>query len=273
MSFLAQRGVGRLLGRGLVTLAIVGVSVAQPLSAQQPVARSEITAPPAIVQGRILGADKKGLEEAEVVVDDTARTFTDRKGRFAIDPVKAGVHEVLVRKIGFVPVRFRVAVTEGDVWDGTITLDRTAQSLPQVVVLDSTKALKNYRPRWIDGFVERRRAGLGTFLDRIDIENARAYNTAKLVATAPGIMARASSGWDELNVSRCGNGFGTASKGIVYVDGFKTETSVTGRFVTFHDYPPDRLWAIEIYKGRGVIPPMYDDPQACLVVLLWTTRR
>jgi hypothetical protein len=273
LTALARRIASRANRCVVAGIAGAAIVTTAPAAAQQPVPRPDITAPPAIVQGRILGPDKKGLEEAEVVIDETERTFTDRRGRFAIDPVKAGLHEVLVRKIGFVPVRFRVAVTEGDVWDGTITLDRTAQSLPQVVVLDSAKSLKNYRPRWIDGFVDRRRAGLGTFLDRIDIENARAFNTAKLVATAPGIIARAASGWDELNVSRCGSGFGTSSKGIVYVDGFKTETSTTGRFVTFHDYPPDRLWAIEVYKGRGVIPPMYDDPQACLVVLLWTTRR
>ena len=246
---------------------------AAPSAAQQTTGRPEILPPPAIVVGKVAGADKKALEEVEVILDNAERTFTDRKGRFEFDPVSPGMHDVFVRKIGYVPVRFRVAVTAGDVWDGTLTLDRSAQNLPEVVVLDSSKALKNYRPRWIDGFVERRRIGLGTFLDRVDIENAQAVNTAKLVAMTPGITARQGFSFDELNVNRCGNGFGTNSRGIVYVDGFRAEVSTTGRFATFTDYPPDRLWAIEVYKGRGTIPTIYDEPQACLVILLWTNRR
>lgn len=240
--------------------------------AQQPSA-APVNAPPAIVQGRVVGADKKSLEEAEVLLDQSVRTFTDRKGRFAFDPVSPGMHDVMVRKIGFVPVRFRIAVTTGDVWEGTLTLDRAAQSLPEVVVLDSARALQNHRPRWIDGFVERRRAGLGTFLDRVDIENSQAPSTAKLVTTAPGVTARQGFGWDDLRVNRCGNGFGTYAKGIVYVDGVKTEETTTGRFVTFSDYPPSRLWAIEIYKGRSDVPAQFDDISACFVVLLWTNRR
>jgi hypothetical protein len=258
--------------RALASALVAATLATDPLAAQEPSAQPDVVAPPAIVSGRIFGDDKKALEDVEVLLGDALRASTDRKGRFTFDPAPAGMHDVLVRKIGYSPVRFRVSVARGDVWDGTITMRRAVQSLPEVVVLD-TAALKNYRPRWIDGFLERRRAGLGTFLDRIEIEQAKALNTGRLVATAPGVLARSAMGWDELNVNRCGNGFGTNSKGIVYVDGFKTETSTTGRFVTFRDYPPERLWAVEIYKGRNTMPAGYDDPQACLVVLLWTNRR
>lgn len=258
-------------GTTLPLLAALVTSVAAPLRAQEP-AKAEVLPPPAIVMGRIVGPDKKGLEDVEVLLGDELRTSTDRRGRFSFDPAPAGVRDVLVRKIGFIPVRFRVAVTPGDVWDGTINMQRAAQSLPEVVVLDST-ALRNFRPRWIDGFLERRRAGLGTFLDRVEIENARAVSTGRLVATSPGIISQSRMGWDELNVNRCGSGFGTNSTGVVYVDGAKTEVSTTGRFTTFRDFPPERLWAVEIYKGRNTFPPGFYDPQACLVVLLWTNRR
>ncbi len=254
----------------LVSLVAVG-ALSNSLSAQEP-AKQPVVAPPAIVQGRILGPDKKALEDAEVLYGDSRSTFTDRRGRFNFDPAPAGVHDVLVRKIGYVPVRFRVAVTPGDVWDGTINMQQAAQSLPEVVVLGD-KALRNFRPSWIDGFLERRRAGMGTFLDRIDIENSQLTTTGRLVAIAPGIIARNAMGWDELNVNRCGSGFGTGNTGIVYVDGFKTETSVTGRFVSLRDYPPERLWAVEIFKGRDTFPANFYEPNACLLVLLWTNRR
>jgi hypothetical protein len=165
----------------LAAVAVAG-GIVPTASAQQPVPKAEVTAHPAIVAGRILAPDKKGLEEAEVLLDDSVRAVTDRKGYFEIDPVPAGMHDVLVRKMGFVPLRFRVAVTAGDLWDGTIRMDRAAQALPAVVVLESSKALKNYRPRWIDGFVDRRRVGLGTFLDRIDIENAHLARRAPQIS-------------------------------------------------------------------------------------------
>lgn len=257
--------------RSLLVSLVAAGALAETLSAQEP-AKQPVVAPPAIVQGRILGPDKKAIEDAEVLYGETRSAFTDRRGRFTFDPAPAGVHDVLVRKIGYGPVRFRVAVTPGDVWDGTITMERTAQSLPEVVVLDST-ALTNFRPRWLTGFLERRSAGLGTFLDRVDIENSRLTTTGRLVATSPGIIARNAMGWDELNVNRCGSGFGTYSTGVVYVDGFKTETSVSGRFTTFRDYPPERLWAVEIFKGRDTFPANFYDPNACLLVLLWTNRR
>jgi len=256
----------------LVAVCIAVGAAGTALPAQQPGAKPELLPPPAMVLGKITGPDKHALEEAEVTIGSALRTFTDRKGRFEFDPVAAGVYDVLVRKIGFVPVRFRVAVTAGDVWEGTIAMERTAQTLAEVVVLDSAKALRNFRPRWLDGFMDRRRAGLGTFLDRVDIENARALSTVHLLAAATGVIPRSSMGYDELSVNRCGAGFGSYSKGIVYVDGIKTEVSTSGRFLTFRDYPPERLWAVEIFKGRGTIPPAYDDPAACLVVLLWTSR-
>ncbi|HEY5492383.1 MAG TPA: carboxypeptidase regulatory-like domain-containing protein [Gemmatimonadaceae bacterium] len=246
---------------------------AAPAFGQQVSSKPGMAAPPAVVIGKITGPDKKGLAEVEVLLGDTNRTFTDKKGRFEFDPVAAGMHEVLVRKIGFTPVQFRLAVTAGDIWDGTISLDRTAQALPEVVVLDSSKALKNFRPHWIDDFLTRRRAGFGTFLDRVDIENAMETNTAKLLMRTAGIMVYPGVGYDELRVNRCGSGSGTYKKGIVYVDGMKAEESRNGRFVTFRDFPVEYLAAIEIYKGRSGVPIEFDDPSACLTVLLWTKMR
>ncbi len=245
---------------------------ARPALAQHPATKVGVSAPPAIVVGRIVGPDKKALEDVEIVLADSLKAVTDRKGRFEFDPVPPGRHDVIVRKIGFVPLRFRLAVNAGDVWDGTITMDRTALALPGVVVLDSTKALRNFRPSWLDPFLDRRRLGFGTFLDRVEIENAREARVARLLTRSPGIAVTEEMGYDQLNVSRCGVSTG-ASKGVLFVDGIKMETTFTGRFRVLGEYQPDQLWGVEIYRGRGSIPAQYDDPQACLIILLWTNRR
>lgn len=257
-------------------LALAAMLVASVALAQQPAphatgAQPGYTAPPAVVTGRILGPDKKPMEEVEVLLGGHIRTLTDKKGNFEFDPVDDGDHEVLVRRVGFAPVRFRVTVKTGDIWDGTIYMQAAAQSLPEVIVIEPGKVLKNFRPRWIDGFVERRRMGAGTFLDRLEIEKLHALSTARLLTVSPGVYTRQGMGFDEVTVNRCGRG--ANSKGVIFVDGIKMEESGSGRFQVLQDYPPENLQAVEIFKGHSATPPQYDDPATCFVVLLWTTRR
>ena len=257
------------IATAIATAIAIALAVAAPVArAQRAPNRTDAPPPPAVVQGKIVGPDKKGLLEAEVLLGDE-HTLTDKKGRFEFYPTPAGMHEVTVRKIGYRPVRFRVAVTASDVWDGTIMLEKTAQALPEVLVLDSTKALKNYRPRWIEDFMTRRRRGMGTFLDRVQIENAAEMTTARLLTRTPGITAYSRLGTDQLQVSRCS---GSDNKGVVWVDGARAESSLSGRFSSFMEIPPERLAAIEVYRGMNEIPTEYYEPNICLVVLLWTRR-
>jgi hypothetical protein len=115
--------------------------------------------------------------------------------------------------------------------------------------------------------------GLGTFLDRVEIERARAARTSYLIARAAGISAREGLGVDILDVSRCRSGIGGGNKAIIFVDGLKAETSTNGRFLSLGTVPPEILLGIEIYRGQGSVPPEYADHEACLVVLLWTRHR
>jgi hypothetical protein len=265
----------RLIPRSIVCVAAATAALAcltVPARAQRDSTKIGASAPPAVVTGKVTGPDGKGLADVDVLLTDTLRVATDRRGEFEFDPVAPGEYSVIVRKIGYGPVRFRLSVHAGDIWDGTISMARAAQSMPEVVVLDSAKALRNFRPSWLDAFVDRRRVGLGKFLDRVDIEKARTPTTAKLL-TAAGIVVHEDMGYDVLDVHRCGGGLGPRGKGIVFVDGMKIEESRTGRFLTFAQFPPETLAAIEIYTGRLTVPAAYDDPDACLIVLLWTNRR
>jgi hypothetical protein len=225
------------------------------------------------VTGKIVGPDKKPILEAEVLLDDSLRTLTDKKGYFEFDPTAQGMHDVLVRKIGYVPVRFRVAVTAGDLWEGTIPLERTAQALPQVVVLDSTKTLTNHRPGWIEGFLDRSRMGNGVFFDQVDIENAHEVTPVQLMLRIPGISSTTQHGLEILRVSRCDGPFGMNNKGVVWIDGIRSDVSTTGRLESLNDYPMSAVAAVEVYRGINEIPGQYYEPSACFVVLLWTRRR
>jgi hypothetical protein len=141
-----------------------------------------------------------------------------------------------------------------------------------VVVVESGKVIKNFRPTWLDGFLDRRRMGLGTFFDRVDIENSRVRRLVYLLAKVPGISVREAVGYDQLSSSRCDAGV-VRAKSVLWVDGIKTESTFTGRFAILSEYMPEQVWAVEVYRGRGTVPTQYDDPQACLTILLWTNSR
>jgi outer membrane cobalamin receptor len=114
--------------------------------------------------------------------------------------------------------------------------------------------------------------GLGSYFDRVEIENSHVRRLAYLLARIPGISVRETVGYEQISSSRCDAG-ATRVKSVLWVDGLKTESTYTGRFMVLSEYLPEQVWAVEVYRGRGSVPSQFDDPQACLTILLWTNSR
>ena len=89
------------------------------LSKAMGVVRSDAPVPvPVPVPGRVQGqvTDRvvgKGLLAASVIVEGTTLgAITDQQGRFTIDSVPAGVHRLLVRRIGYAPETVPLTITD-----------------------------------------------------------------------------------------------------------------------------------------------------------------
>lgn len=90
------------------------VPAPQPQLALRGAAAAPVRSVGPVVAGRVSGNDGEPVAEAQVTIPDAGRgATTDVTGRFRLAGLPAGEHGVLVRKIGFQPVRLtlRVSVT------------------------------------------------------------------------------------------------------------------------------------------------------------------
>ena len=117
-------------------------------------------------QGVITGvvrddSTRRPLEGADVLVERTGwQGTTDMQGKYAIN-LSAGSYTLLVRRLGYRPVRLAVRITAGDtVWVNPL-LVASAQRLEPVEVSGEPE-----RGEWhLRTFEEHRKLGFGKFMD------------------------------------------------------------------------------------------------------------
>lgn len=187
------------------------------------------------------------------------RTLTDENGRFRLDSLSPGRHEVKVRYLGYttnprsVELRLRHA-TRAELW-----LERTVLAVEDLEV-------EVDRPR-VDpmaGFKRRREDGLGLFLDRGDIEERNPATTSDLFRSLAGVSVEPNRlGVAEVTVRR----FGGRCRPTVYVDGVLTSGMMRVDYVV-----PEAIIGIEVYRGPAEVPPQFNKPtrQGCGTILIWT---
>ena len=233
--------------------------------------------------GRVLGVFDAELGSAIVgaeVVDLVTGTFatTSETGTVTLAFLPEGVTLVRVRKLGFEPTTFPVAIGPGDTTSITVILHRVAQQLPSVVSLQRNSP-DTIRKLIDNGFYARRSSSGAppeAFVSGPQLTNA--HTLADLAKAAGRAL--------------CTNN--------IYVDGFRADTaprnrptSTSARRVTraggidssivpkvantnsvLQGLTPESVLGIETYRGSE-IPPQYNNSQmtgsatAC-ATLIWT---
>lgn len=209
-----------------------------------------------IVRSRQTG---EGVGGAQVRVPGQGRrTVTDDSGRFLLDSLDAGQHEVRVHYLGYttnprtVELRPRHS-TRVELW-----LERTI-----LAVEDLEVEVEGPRPDPMAGFRSRREGGFGTFLDRGDIEARDPAQTSDLFRTMAGVSVSPNRmGTAQVTVRR----FGGRCAPSVYLDGVPT----AGMPVDF--VLPESIVGIEVYRGPSEVPPQFNRPtsEGCGTILIWT---
>ncbi len=224
-------------------------------------------------QGVITGVvrdDSTGrpLQGVDVLIEGTGWHGTSNmQGKYAID-IGAGSYTLLVRRLGYQPLRVAVRVTARDtVWVNPL-LVTSAQQLEPVEVTAEPE-----RREWhLRTFEEHRRLGFGKFMDSTYLRRWDAVNFSDLLIRVPGVgigcepprnvyykPCYAVSGRSPQN---------RTCRMKVYVDGFPSDFADvrTGWKVT-------DLVAVEIYRSAAEIPPEYNSASsACGVLALWTRK-
>lgn len=233
-----------------------------------------------LVEGKVLDPVGTPLGQTEIVWQTDKRSVLSRAdGSFSLSVPLRGPTVILVRRPGYNAQALRVDLSRG-MWRGTIVLEPGSFKLPDVEVEAKNAKPADYAGTTkYDGFFQRRKLGLGTFITRQDIERLNAFHTMELMRLVPG--ARVSIGPSGapnqmgLKIMRC------AFKTTVWIDGALQQTSIGGPDGGAFASPgadvaevlsrltPTNIEFIEVYRGAAQIPGAFHWDGDC-VIAIWT---
>ncbi len=207
-----------------------------------------------MIRGIVVGPSRAPLAGASVELDGLDGTVTtDAAGKFQIIHAPTGTRSMLVRAVGYSPVLQAIDVTEklGD--ELRIELERNV-FLPGVKVTERTRV-----PVLRQEFMERRRMGIGQFIDSTEIKPL--YNVRSIFLARPGVQVQG----NPPDFTLYFNANGGYCQPLIYIDSFKSDTQI------LEAMSKDRIVAVEIYLRPAEVPARWAGVQrGCGVVLVWT---
>jgi hypothetical protein len=223
----------------------------------------------AFVRGIVRDQNGRPLPNVSLsLLDRYQRAVTDSSGRFALRGVPAGSQTVELRAIGFAPAR-RVMVLRSDTPADTVfILDRAAQTLAAVHVLANRSGSRSF-----GGFEDRRRRGLGFFMEADEIVRKSGIYLGDVLRFAPGLMATYTQK-GRVFTMRAGY-TGKRCSPAYFLDGIRwyaldpdsNPILEMEHFLAIRD-----VAAVEVYSGGAETPIQFDSGTGCGVVLFWTKR-
>ena len=240
-----------------VPAGLAALHVASPLAAQ------------AVFGGTVRDDSTSApLAGVEVLVEGSdARTITDNAGRFQLE-VSPGNRVTLFRLIGFRPYRLRATFAKGDSVIREVYLIR--EGAVQLDPLEVTGRPAGPPQIGRGGFEERKRLGIGRFLDSVPLRRAGGRRLSEVLrSTGVRIVFDRNKAYAS-SPTRGGNCWVN-----VILDG------VTIFRADRHDEPPDlaqefrteSLESIEYYRSPAETPIEFGGANAdCGVLVLWTRR-
>ena len=224
-----------------------------------------------VVRGRILEASENrpismaavSLLTREAV--EVSSTLTNEDGRFQLSSRTSSGFYLYVEALGFLPrLEGSLNLIEGD----TVEVDFFL--VPSPLLLDPLVVEAETQPRRLRmlGFFERKRAGLGGFIEREEIEKRDPRFLSDLFRMRPGFRVVYGAGGAVL-VSRRTSTFSNANcRPLIYLDGLPMVRGAIDDLIH-----PSLVEAIEIYSGISQLPAQYSGAESgCGVVLVWTRR-
>jgi len=228
-----------------------------------------------IVNGVV--ADSGGRTVAYVSLDGGAkyRTISNAVGEFRLSvPTNVGL-DINVRRIGFLPTKFRVEPGA----DTTIRV--TIQQLAVLMATQIVRAQQLIRTLELRGFYDRmlesqRGALVGLFILPEEIEMRNPQRVSQLLEARQGVQVRRSGACNI--IATCYRVMGTGGcAATVFLDGQRLNRLAEASGDPNSAPPIDELIpvssvsAVEVYSRGAMAPPKYQAlGGTCAVVLIWT---
>jgi hypothetical protein len=214
----------------------------------------------ATLAGHVVREDGKSISGARVrVLAGTDSATTDDGGRFILHGLPIGSRTLLVRAVGYQPVRVPVELSVRVPQQVIVPLGQSAVVLKTVVVTGRLDA--GYRRV---GFDRRKAAGLGRYLNADEIEKRSVTELRDLLLGMPGLQLTSTPAGQQYLMGSRGN------QCVIYmVDGHRFREYNPGDADAF--VHPRDIGAIEVYEPSDVPPEIVFGPgTACTVVVIWT---
>ena len=251
-----HRAPGMGIARALLLAAAVA-SLGEPASAQ--VLRGRVVE--AVTETAIPGATVRLLDRHDQSV---AMAIAGATGGFILSAPRGADYTLTVEQLGY--ARMTVSSVQLDDEAADMVLRLTIEVIP----LSPLNVEVEARVRKLErvGFYDRRRLGLGTFIDREHISD-HARTAGDVLRNVAGLRLIIQGYFTDVQAR------GMAScRPAIYLDG--ALASGPRRSVTsfnLEDLPAPDIEAVEVYPGSASVPPQYTGGNSmCGIILFWTTK-
>lgn len=247
-----------------ILAAVLSVAVASPLARAQERPGPAGSARPARLQGKVTDRET-GAPIAEVAIilrmargapqtgAEPAPRLTNERGLFVFPAVRPGMYTIEISRIGYETLRDSLEV------EADAELRMLVQMSVSAVELEPITVTAWVRTGEMGGFHDRRRAGLGTYITREDIEARNPLYVSDLLRATPGVrvVPLASRGGGDVRLRG-------GCRPDVFVDGVLTAGGLAiDDFLGVED-----VEAIEVYRGPET--PAQFKAGSCGAVVVWT---
>jgi hypothetical protein len=186
------------------------------------------------------------IMDAEVSMPDLYRSVkSNEQGAFRLADVPAGTHRVIVRRTGFGPMETQIIFKEGETQQNRVVLSPGPSGDERV----TERVL-------IPSFEENRKAGVGVFMTRVELDRQRGRRLSDVVARIPGASMSRGGCYAQVYVNNSLMNRGSPTPP------FDINTMAT-----------DQVEALEYYRSSAETPIKYrTDDASCGVLIVWTRR-
>ena len=221
-----------------------------------------------IARGTVRDANGRPLANVRVgTLDRGTVALTNPDGEFTLVGIPAGTQTLELRAIGYAPTRQAVVLKPNTTTEITTKLDRAAQTLASVRVLGQRKDARLTKA----GFEDRRRHGVGFFLDADEIARRSGIYLGDGLRMAPGIMPSYTQRGRIFTMRS--NWGGDRCSPTYYLDGMRWYALDQNPIPELERYiQPHDLAAVEVYAGGASTPAQFDGGNGCGAVVFWTKQ-
>lgn len=218
------------------------------------------------LRGVVRNAKGQPVPNARLALWGSGREDTTlANGQFSLQTLPTGTYTLEARAIGYNPARVTVDMTDSTEVVRDIAMDVFVPTIDTMRVT----ATRNRAIEGMNGFEQRKKSGIGHFIDETQLEKRPSMFMSDVLRMTPNItVERGELSGDRVMMR------GSASRGAcvptVYLNGVRTFTDDGNIDMIVN---PQEVRAIEVYTRTGSIPPEFQGSNGCGSIVIWTGAR